>query len=76
MKHRGEVLSSLAKLPSATHATDEETLLFIEEHALSGNGIGYIDAHLLASVRLTVGAALWTRDKRLAALASALSRVQ
>jgi hypothetical protein len=28
-------------------------------------GIGYTDAHLLASVLLDRGTALWTRDKRL-----------
>lgn len=76
MKHRREVLSALADLPTATVASDEEALLFIEEQALAGKGIGYIDAHLLASVRLTAGAVLWTRDKRLAALASALSPFQ
>ena len=30
-----------------------------------GSGIGYVDAHLLASVSLTETARLWTRDKRL-----------
>jgi predicted nucleic acid-binding protein len=39
---------------------------------LMGKGIGYIDAHLLASVTLTNGAQLWTRDKRLAAVAAKL----
>jgi hypothetical protein len=28
-------------------------------------GIGYVDAHLLASARLMVGTMLWTRDERL-----------
>jgi hypothetical protein len=32
---------------------------------LFGRGVGYVDIHLLAAVRLTVGASLWTRDKRL-----------
>ena len=36
---------------------------------LMGRGIGYIDVHLLASVALDGTATLWTRDKRLAALA-------
>ncbi len=55
--------------PSATH---EEALYFIEQHQLMGKGIGYIDAHLLASVMLLAGAMLWTRDKRLAHIASEL----
>ena len=36
-----------------------------------GVGIGYVDAHLLASARLG-GAMLWTRDKRLHATAAEL----
>jgi hypothetical protein len=40
---------------------------FITGNALYGMGIGYIDAHLLATTRLAPGAMLWTRDKRLLA---------
>jgi predicted nucleic acid-binding protein len=72
MKQRSEVLQLLATLPSSVVATDDETLHFIERHRLMGKGIGYIDAHLLASVTLTDGAQLWTRDKRLAAIAAEL----
>jgi predicted nucleic acid-binding protein len=66
------VLTALSDLPQATVATDYEALHFIEHHALFGRGVGYIDIHLLAAVRLTAGAALWTRDKRLHAVASQL----
>ena len=66
------MLGLLASLPAALVATDAETLLFIEKRALMGRGIGYIDAHLLASVTLTENARLWTRDKRLAAVAAQL----
>ena len=59
------VLNSLQALPRATVAMHEEVLDFIETDALYGLGIGYVDAHLLASVRLTAGTLLWTRDKRL-----------
>ena len=38
-----------------------EVLHFIERHALFGCGVGYLDVHLLAAVRLTAGAVLWTR---------------
>jgi predicted nucleic acid-binding protein len=68
LKKRREVLELMRALPQATVASDEETLLFIEERRLFGKGIGYIDAHLLASVALTDGAQLWTLDKKLAAL--------
>ena len=65
LHQRDVVLKALADLPSADVATDPEVLRFIERHALSGRGIGYIDAHLLAAVKLTAGAELWTSDKRL-----------
>jgi hypothetical protein len=47
-------------------------LFFIEQHALMGKGIGYVDAHLLASVTLDGSVRLWTRDKRLHAVAETL----
>ena len=62
----------LHELPRAPVATDEEALYVIDRHRLYGLGIGYIDAHLLASVSLEETAQLWTRDKRLHASASAL----
>jgi hypothetical protein len=71
LKSRTSVLALLAALPAATLATDEETMAFIEQHSLMGRGIGYIDAHLCASARLS-GALLWTRDKRLRDMALGL----
>ena len=50
-------------------ASAGEMLGFITTHALHGIGIGYVDAHLPASARLTPGSTLWTLDKRLAAAA-------
>ena len=50
-------------------ASAGEVLGFIASHALYGIGIGYVDAHLLASARLTPGSTLWTLDKSLAAAA-------
>lgn len=69
---RQTVLELLQDLPMATVAEVDEVLGFIERHRLYGKGIGYVDAHLLASVALTDEAALWTRDKRLHAAADAL----
>ena len=68
LKARTQLLSLLESLPTATMASDHEVLALIEKHALMGRGIGYIDAHLCASARLS-GAQLWTRDKRLHAVA-------
>lgn len=67
LRNRDAVLGALQDLPQAGVATEPEALRFIGENGLFGLGIGYIDAHLLAAVRLTPGALLWTRDKRLAA---------
>ncbi len=72
LKNRGEVLRLLGELPGAPIATDLEALNLIERRALAGRGIGYIDVHLLASVALAGTARLWTRDRRLAAVAADL----
>ena len=69
LSNRSEVLRLLQTLPSATIASDAEALELIERHQLSGKGVGYFDVHLLASVLLTAGTQLWTRDKRLAEIA-------
>jgi predicted nucleic acid-binding protein len=65
LQHRHTVLSGLKDLPRALVATEEEVLQFVETNSIFGRGIGYIDAHLLAAVRLVPGTKLWTRDKRL-----------
>jgi predicted nucleic acid-binding protein len=72
LRQRELVLSGLQHLPQATVATDQEVLHFIDQHLLFGLGIGYVDAHLLAAARLTAGAHLWTRDKRLQGAAARL----
>ena len=72
LKNRDEVLRLLAELPAAPIASDAEALGFIAQRALMGRGIGYIDVHLLASVALSGAATLWTRDKRLSAVAARL----
>ena len=74
LRQRQSVLDLLADLPAAAVADGDEVLGFIERHVLHGKGIGYVDVHLLASVALTDGAQLWTRDKKLQAAAQALGR--
>jgi len=72
LRDRSSILELLQDLPAAVVAEGEEVLGFIERHVLHGNGIGYVDVHLLASVALTEGAKLWTRDKSLRRVAQAL----
>lgn len=73
LRQRDTVLDGLAKLPQAMVASDREVLRFIDQHRLFGLGIGYIDVHLLAAVRLTPDTQLWTFDKRLRAAANRFS---
>ena len=61
LKHRAEVLGSLATLPQAPALEFEEILAFLESHKLFGQGPGWIDVHLLASTLLS-DVTLWTMD--------------
>jgi predicted nucleic acid-binding protein len=73
LRQRKAILGAMQNLPQATVARDDEVLAMIDRWALYGRGIGYVDAHLLASVPLSPGALLWTRDQRLRTVAVALS---
>ena len=70
--NRIAVIGAMQELPQTHVATDTEVLRSIGEKRLFGQGIGYIDTHLLAAVLLTPGSTLWTRDKCLLAIASRL----
>jgi predicted nucleic acid-binding protein len=75
LRRRDAFLNDLRDLPQAIVASDEEVLDLIDRidrEALFGSGIGYVDAHLLAAARLTAGSKLWTRDRRLQAVAAQL----
>jgi predicted nucleic acid-binding protein len=72
LRDRQSILGLLQDLPAAVVAHGDEVLHFIERHALHGKGIGYVDVHLLASVALTEGTRLWTRDLKLHRVAAAL----
>ena len=64
LKNRTELLRYLNALPSATVASNEEVMHLIEDRKLAGCGIGWVDAHLLASALLSNGI-FWTADERL-----------
>jgi predicted nucleic acid-binding protein len=72
LSNRTEILGLLHGLPQATLARDDEVLGLIEHDALSGTGIGYVDAQLLAATRLTPDTRLWSTDRRLVAVANRL----
>lgn len=71
LKNRSDILSLLRTLPGVRSAEDDEVLQFIEKRRLMGKGLGYIDAHLLASSFLS-HVPLWTLDKRLGDAAATL----
>jgi predicted nucleic acid-binding protein len=72
LRNREEVLSLLKALPQARIAEDEVVLHLLDGRRLYGRGIGWIDAHLVASALIT-GCTLWTFDKPLEKVATALS---
>jgi hypothetical protein len=71
MPRRTEVLALFDHLPQATVASHREVLDFVDRHQLMGQGLGWIDLHLLASVLLS-RAKLATRDRPLARAAASL----
>jgi len=71
LKHRGTVLSLLQELPSTPLAENEEVLAFLESEKLFGRGLGWVDAHLLASAMLAESP-IWTLDASLKRAAAQL----
>ena len=65
LRNRSEVLNLLGHLPEVPLATHREVLDFVDVHRLHGVGLSLVDAHLLAALRLSETALLWTRDQRL-----------
>jgi hypothetical protein len=71
LRKRQEVLALLDRLDSAPVASDEETRRLIELRRLMGRGLGWVDAHLLASC-LLARVPLWSLDRRLVRVAEML----
>jgi predicted nucleic acid-binding protein len=72
LPHRRQTLSYLQGLPQpASIADTEETMFVVETRKLWGKGVGWSDAQLVASALIS-GCKLWTRDKRLHEVATAL----
>jgi predicted nucleic acid-binding protein len=68
LKSRQVALEQLKALPESVVATNEEVFQLIEDRRLWGLGIGWMDAHLLASAMLA-HSRFWTLDQRLASTA-------
>lgn len=65
LKNRSKILRLLHTLPPCRQAAHDEVLALLEMNNLYRKGIGWIDAHLLGSAKIT-GAELWTYDRTLA----------
>ena len=72
LKNRTRILGLLESLPSVKVAENDEVLQFISKHKLQGQGIGWVDSHLLASTFLTK-CKVWTLDRSLLKVAKALN---
>lgn len=69
MKNRKRILADLNELPLAVSATHQEVMHLSDHRALWGRGIGWVDAHLIASALLS-DCRLWTLDASLRAAAA------
>jgi predicted nucleic acid-binding protein len=72
LRNRKEILGLMTVLPTAVLAQHDEVLHLVENNRLFGKGLGWIDAHLLASALLS-RAPLWTLDQHLRAAARVLA---
>lgn len=63
LKDRSIFLGALERLLIVRNVDDQGVRHFIEERRLWGRGLSAVNAALLASVVVTPGVSLWTRDK-------------
>ena len=72
LRSRQTVLGLLAGLRSLMVASHAEVLHLLDAQQLAGSGIGYVDAHLLAALKIHGLSKLWTRDRALLRVAESL----
>jgi predicted nucleic acid-binding protein len=70
-RRHASVLADLVRLGAPAPRAHDETMAFISRHELQRSGIGYVDAHLLASADAERHG-LWTLDADLARAAKRL----
>jgi predicted nucleic acid-binding protein len=71
LRRREKILGLLQALPSVPEAEHAEVMGLVEDRGLVGSGLGWVDAHLLASA-LIGGTRVWTLDRHLTTAASRL----
>ena len=65
---REDFLKSYGSMQRIASVRHSEVIAFVQAYRLHGHGIGWVDAHLLASA-FVANVPLWTADERLASLA-------
>ena len=65
---RAKLLAEYKVMRQAALVANSEVVEFVRHHKINGRGIGWIDAHLLASA-IVASSRLWTADRPLAAVA-------
>jgi predicted nucleic acid-binding protein len=65
---RAKLLAEYKVMRQAVLVANPEVVEFVRHQKINGRGIGWIDAHLLASA-IVVSSSLWTADRPLAAVA-------
>ena len=73
MRNRKQALELWYRLPRINEAGHEQVISLIETHNLMGQGLGFVDMHLVCSVFNYSGSQLWTRDKKLNGIANKLN---
>lgn len=71
LRKRALTLADFRKLPSTTVASDKDVYHLLESQRLWGEGLAWVDIHLLASAIIS-GYQLWTRDQALGLAAERL----
>ena len=72
LHNRDRALAHLRALPQIDALDDDAALTVIQAKGLMGRGLGFVDVHLLGAVLNRPGTTLWTRDRRLQAVAETL----
>jgi len=72
LPRRQKTIADLDLLPMVKTARMSEVRSMIEARSLFQRGIGFVDAHLIASTFITPHTVLWSRDKRLRDIAATL----
>jgi len=65
---RAKLLAEYKLMRQAAFVANSEVVEFVRHHKINGRGIGWIDAHLLASA-IVGSSRLWTADRPLAVVA-------